>query len=71
IKETCEKLLEYFSNSPEFDSWVFEIEGLTENQYRFRSAISFIIVMIEHATDFLEPINVIPHSCDPEDHIGE
>ena len=71
VKESCEKILKYFSNSPKFDSWVFKIEGLTENQYRFRSAISFIIVMIEHTTEFLEPMNVTPHSCNPEEHIGE
>lgn len=69
LKYACQKLLLYFKNSEKFDSWVFKIDGLTENQYRFRSAISFIIVMIEHTTESLEHINITPHSCNPEEYI--
>jgi hypothetical protein len=69
IKVLCSKILQNFRKSEKFKRWAFRVEGLTEDQYQFRHALSFIIVMIEHTTKFLDPLNTVPHSCDPEEYI--
>lgn len=70
VKSSCEELIDYFSKSKKFERWAYNIEGLSDKQNRFRSAISFMIIMIEHAAQTVEQINVEPHSCDPEEFIG-
>jgi DNA-binding MltR family transcriptional regulator len=69
IKELSDRILEHFRKSMKFKRWAFRIKGLTKDQYQFRHALSFIIVMIEHTTKFLNPVDTVPHSCDPEEYI--
>lgn len=71
IKETSELILEYFRRSEKFKDWALPIEGLKENAYQFRWALAFLIAMIEHTTEFLEPLNRKPHSCNPEEYIDK
>lgn len=69
IEGLCKEFLSYFTTSRKFNSWVFSNENLSIMQRQFRSAISFVIIMIEHTTVFVERTNVTPHSCNPEIYI--
>jgi DNA-binding MltR family transcriptional regulator len=69
IKSDIDRILDYFGQSPKFISWVMTADGLSKDQYYFRSALAFMITMIEHTTVTLDPKNVVAHTCDPEEYI--
>lgn len=69
VAKASEAILAHFSKSRKFERWAFAISGMDRDQYQFRHAIGFMIAMIEHTTEFLEPIAMKPHSCDPEEFL--
>jgi DNA-binding MltR family transcriptional regulator len=69
VSKASQSILRYFRESKKFKKWAFAIEGMDQEQSEFRHALSFMILMIEHTTEFLEPTRITPHSCDPEEFL--
>lgn len=69
VAKASAAILAFFRKSKKFERWAFAVPGMDRDQYQFRHALGFIIVMIEHTTQFLEPIGLKPNSCDPEEFL--
>lgn len=66
---STEKILQSFRISRKFATWANEHGHLTLKQIEFRYALSFMILMLEYATQEATKIQVRTQSCNPETYI--